>query len=63
MYLKNILKTETGWEIVVTSFDPDQLVTTGSNFMIGNGYLGYRGTFDNWGPEEFANFRVPCIPL
>ncbi len=55
--LKNSLKTETGWEIIQERFDPDQLVTTGSNFMIGNGYLGYRGTFENWGPEEF----VACV--
>jgi kojibiose phosphorylase len=54
MKLKNNLQTETGWEIRRDSFDPKQLVTTGSNFMIGNGYLGYRGTFENWGREEFA---------
>ncbi len=57
MKLKNNLQTLTGWEILQNSFDPQQLVTTGSNFMIGNGYLGYRGTFENWGPEEF----VACI--
>jgi kojibiose phosphorylase len=57
MDLKNNLKTETGWEIIEKSFDPDQLVTTGSNFMIGNGYLGYRGTFENWGPEQY----VACV--
>ena len=57
MDLKNNLRTETGWEIIEKSFDPDQLVTTGSNFMIGNGYLGYRGTFENWGPQEY----VACV--
>jgi kojibiose phosphorylase len=57
MDLKNNLKTETGWEIIEKYFDPDQLVTTGSNFMIGNGYLGYRGTFENWGPEQY----VACV--
>ena len=57
MDLKNNLRTETGWEIIEKSFDPDQLVTTGSNFMVGNGYLGYRGTFENWGPQEF----VACV--
>ncbi|MDM9631010.1 glycosyl hydrolase family 65 protein [Robiginitalea aurantiaca] len=57
MELKNNLTTETGWEIIQDAFDPEDLVTTGSNFMIGNGYLGYRGTFDNWGPEEF----VACV--
>lgn len=57
MKLQNNLHTETGWEIIQNFFDPEQIVTTGSNFMIGNGYLGYRGTFENWGPEEF----VACI--
>lgn len=57
MDLKNNLKTETGWEVTEKSFDAAQLVTTGSNFMIGNGYLGYRGTFENWGPEQF----VACV--
>ena len=57
MKLQNNLHTKTGWEIIQNSFDPGQIVTTGSNFMIGNGYLGYRGTFENWGPEEF----VACI--
>ena len=57
MKLQNNLHTHTGWEIIQNSFDPEQVVTTGSNFMIGNGYLGYRGTFENWGPEEF----VACI--
>ncbi|MEM9000866.1 MAG: glycosyl hydrolase family 65 protein [Bacteroidota bacterium] len=57
MELKNNLKTKTGWEIIEKSFDPQQLVTTGSNFMIGNGYMGYRGTFEEWQAEEF----VACI--
>jgi kojibiose phosphorylase len=57
MDLKNNLRTQTGWEIIEKSFDPAQVVTTGSNFMIGNGYLGYRGTFEDWGPDEY----VACI--
>ncbi|NAS14234.1 glycoside hydrolase family 65 protein [Poritiphilus flavus] len=57
MKLKNNLRTETGWEIIENSFDPDQLVTTGSNFMIGNGYLGYRGTFEEWEAREY----VACV--
>ncbi|MCO5725303.1 glycoside hydrolase family 65 protein [Robiginitalea marina] len=57
MDLKNNLRTETGWEVIEKSFDPAQVVTTGSNFMIGNGYLGYRGTFEDWGPDEY----VACI--
>ena len=51
MDLKNNLYAETGWDIAENSFDEEQIVTTGSNFMIGNGYLGYRGTFAEWEAE------------
>lgn len=57
MELKNNLFTKTGWELEEKAFDPEQVVTTGSNFMIGNGYLGYRRTFTEWGKEEY----VGCI--
>jgi kojibiose phosphorylase len=57
MELQNNVCTETGWEIIETVFQPDQLVTTGSNFMIGNGYLGYRGTFAEWEADRY----VACI--
>lgn len=57
MELKNNLSTRSGWEIIENSFNEEQLVTTGSNFMIGNGYLGYRGTFEEWTAERF----VACI--
>ena len=57
MPLKNNLQTKTGWEIIETSFNADQLSTTGSNFMIGNGYLGYRGTPAEWTAEQY----VACI--
>ena len=57
MELKNNLRTESGWEIIENSFNEDQLVTTGSNFMIGNGYLGYRGTFEEWEADQY----VACI--
>lgn len=57
MRLKNNLYTETGWEIAENHFEPAQLVTTGSNFLIGNGYLCYRGTFEEWEQDRY----VACI--
>lgn len=57
MNLKNNLSTHSGWEIVENSFSADQLVTTGSNFMVGNGYMGYRGTFEEWEADRY----VACI--
>lgn len=56
--LKNNLKTNDGWQIIEKSFDPEMIVTTGSNFMIGNGYLGYRGTFAEWKKEHYVACTV-----
>lgn len=57
MELSNQLHTDTGWEFYERTFDPQQVVTTGSNFMIGNGYLGYRGTLAEWDAEQ----HVACV--
>ncbi len=54
MKLNKNLYTKTGWEIFEKEFDKDQIVTTGSNFMIGNGYLGYRGTFTEWESDNYV---------
>ena len=48
---------QAGWIIAEKNFQADQIVATGSNFMIGNGYLGYRGTFEEWGRDHC----VACI--
>ncbi len=45
------------WTVQETRFDPSQVVTSGSNFMTGNGYLGYRGTFPEWDKEKY----VGCV--
>lgn len=37
--------TQTGWEIIKNSYESKQAINDGSSFMVGNGYLGYRGTF------------------
>jgi 1,2-alpha-glucosylglycerol phosphorylase len=51
------LRLEDGWRVVESGFRPDTVVTAGSNFMTGNGYLGYRGTFAEWGPDGY----VACV--
>ena len=53
MDLQNNLKTSTGWEIYEEEFAAGQLINRGSIFMVGNGYLGYRGTFAEWGKEQY----------
>mgnify|MGYP006266309211 CR=1 FL=1 len=57
MEIRENLVSESGWEIVEPAFDAEQLVTNGSNFMTGNGYLGYRGTFPAWRAEHY----VGCV--
>ena len=57
MELQNNVYTETGWEIYETEFEAEHFVTTGSNYMIGNGYLGYRGTFAEWEADRY----VACV--
>ena len=56
--LKNNIATRDGWQIIEKTFDPEQYVTTGSNFMIGNGYLGYRGTFAEWDADRYVACTV-----
>ncbi|MFP4266376.1 MAG: glycosyl hydrolase family 65 protein [Spirochaetaceae bacterium] len=46
------------WTVQETRFDPSQTVTGGSNFMTGNGYLGYRGTFPEWRKEQYTGCVV-----
>ena len=55
--LNDNLYSDSGWEIYEKSFLEEQLIATGSNFLTGNGYLGYRGTFPEWHKDKY----VGCI--
>ncbi|MFP4210563.1 MAG: glycosyl hydrolase family 65 protein [Alkalispirochaeta sp.] len=57
MKLGNNLNTDTTWDVYETEYVPDQGITMGSNFMVGNGYLGYRGTF----ADDTATDYVGCV--
>jgi len=46
------------WRIQENRFREEQLVTQGSNFMTGNGYLGYRGTFAEWRAAQYVGCFV-----
>ncbi len=46
--------TTTGWDICEKSFTPEDLITRSSNFLTGNGYLGYRGTFPDWRSDKYV---------
>ncbi|MFW5729647.1 MAG: glycoside hydrolase family 65 protein, partial [Spirochaetota bacterium] len=58
MELRKNLFTETGWEIREGRFEEELLVTNGSNYMTGNGYLGYRGTFPEWTKDQYVGCTV-----
>lgn len=57
MNISKNLSTASGWEIIEPEFIADHLLARGSIFLTGNGYLGYRGTFPEWGKDRY----VGCI--
>jgi len=58
MKINENLSTKSGWEIIENSFAPEHLVASGSNFLTGNGYLGYRGTFPEWRKDRYVGCFV-----
>lgn len=48
------MMTPDGWTLVTDHFDAVSAIHEGSNFMIGNGYLGYRGTFAEARKADYA---------
>ena len=48
---------EDGWRLTESGWDEDRAVAVGSNFLAGNGYLGYRGT----SPEQRADHYVALV--
>ena len=56
--IKNNLITETGWELIETQYTQSQAINSGSNFMTGNGYLGYRGTLAEDKKEDYVGCFV-----
>lgn len=49
--------TNDGWQIYENQFIPKHKIISGSNYLLGNGYLGYRGTF----AEDQKDAYVACI--
>lgn len=58
MNLTDNLYTRTGNEIIEKEYNPSNEITGGSNFMFGNGYLGYRGTFMEDRSENYTGTIV-----
>lgn len=50
--------SEDGWRLTETGWDPERAVALGSNFLVGNGYLGYRATSPEQGADEYVALVV-----
>ncbi len=48
-------------ELKESGFNADKIVENGNKFLIGNGYLGYRGTLDEFGAKESVGLNVAGI--
>jgi kojibiose phosphorylase len=48
------VSTENGWQIFEKVYDAKQSINSGSNYLLGNGYLGYRGTFAENTKEDYT---------
>ncbi len=47
-----------GWTLVESGWDADRAIAVGSNFLSGNGYLGYRGTTPEQGSDGYVALVV-----
>ncbi len=48
----------TTWKIEENEFLKDKVEQNGSRFLIGNGYMGYRGTLEEFGKEELVALNM-----
>ena len=42
----------------IQGFDGETVVENGNKFLVGNGYLGYRGTLDEFGKAECVGLNI-----
>ena len=50
---EDFFKIKDDWNLQIKSLKEEQLVHYGSNLLCGNGYLGYRGTLEEWGKKQY----------
>ena len=49
------------WSFKKEGFIADDIVKNGNIFLTGNGYMGYRGTMDEWGRHEMAAVNLAGV--
>lgn len=49
------------WSLEERGFDPERIVSDGNRFLLANGYMGFRGTVDEWGSAQFAAVNLAGV--
>lgn len=51
------------WQVRTNKFssDPEAMVRSGNVFQIANGYMGYRGTLDEFGPQQLVGVTLAGV--
>ncbi|TDO78261.1 kojibiose phosphorylase [Halanaerobium saccharolyticum] len=53
MNYEDFFSIKDDWNLQIEGLKEEQFVHYGSNLLCGNGYLGYRGTLDEWDKEQY----------
>jgi trehalose/maltose hydrolase-like predicted phosphorylase len=46
--------SQTDWQYGIEGFVPEEIALNGNRFMLGNGYMGLRGTLEEFGKDQLA---------
>ncbi|NDV62794.1 glycoside hydrolase family 65 protein [Puniceicoccales bacterium CK1056] len=49
------------WTVAVNGWDPEKVTHHGNLFLLGNGCMGYRGTLEEFGPDEKVGILIPGL--
>ena len=49
------------WSLEESHFDAQNIVSNGNRFLLANGYMGYRGTMDEWGSPQLAAVNLAGV--
>lgn len=49
------------WKLTETGFDSERIASDGNRFLVGNGYMGVRGTLEEYGKEQLAAVNLAGI--
>ncbi|MGE5613536.1 MAG: glycosyl hydrolase family 65 protein [Bacillota bacterium] len=49
------------WKIGEEGFDPEKIAANGNKYLVGNGYMGIRGTLEEHGKEQLAAVNLAGI--